>query len=262
MTPDPQIQTEIESSIEQLAPSSEPVSASSTVVIPRADACGNSAGAQLCESLGGDVVADAMREHASGADFAITNSGGLRADLTCPALDVSDRLLPGAAAPVLPDHAGSVLGVLPFGNLVATVDVTAPSSRGCSRTACHRCRPSPVGSRRSRACASSTTSRSQRTPESRRSSIKSPTGAVTSSVERRSILAPSTAYTVAENDFMVDGWRRVSELLFRGARRLRSASWMSRPTNYISANTPVTPTIQGRVSCIDPNRRGHRLQSP
>ena len=39
--------------------------------------------AGLCESLVGNVVTDAMRT-TYGADFAITNSGGLRADLTCP----------------------------------------------------------------------------------------------------------------------------------------------------------------------------------
>ena len=37
----------------------------------------------MCESLIGNVVADALRT-TYGVDFAITNSGGIRADLTCP----------------------------------------------------------------------------------------------------------------------------------------------------------------------------------
>jgi hypothetical protein len=57
----------------------------STVFIPRSDECGQSAG-RTCESLVGDVTTDAMRT-AYGTDFAITNSGGLRADLTCPTVD-------------------------------------------------------------------------------------------------------------------------------------------------------------------------------
>jgi len=54
----------------------------STVAIPRADSCGQSAG-RTCESLVGDVVTDALRTTYATA-FAITNSGGLRADLSCP----------------------------------------------------------------------------------------------------------------------------------------------------------------------------------
>ena len=51
--------------------------------ILRSDSCGGETG-RLCESLIGNVVTDAMR-FTYDADFAITNSGGIRADLTCPA---------------------------------------------------------------------------------------------------------------------------------------------------------------------------------
>ena len=57
-----------------------------------------------------------------GTDFAITNSGGLRADLTCPA---ADPARPTSARPPstrrrrhFPITRGQVLGVLPFGNVV------------------------------------------------------------------------------------------------------------------------------------------------
>ena len=67
----------------------------STKGIPRADQCGAADG-RLCESLVGDLVTDAMRStyRSIGAQFAITNSGGLRADLTCPGPGHSRRLLP------------------------------------------------------------------------------------------------------------------------------------------------------------------------
>ena len=52
----------------------------------------------------GNVVTDAMRT-TYGTDFAITNSGGLRADLTCPTPDTRRRLLPGVHAAAVPDHA-------------------------------------------------------------------------------------------------------------------------------------------------------------
>jgi 5'-nucleotidase, C-terminal domain len=52
------------------------------VFVPRTEACGNTQG-RTCEPLEGNVTTDAMRT-TYGTDFAITNSGGLRADLTCP----------------------------------------------------------------------------------------------------------------------------------------------------------------------------------
>ncbi len=58
---------------------------SSTVFIPRSDACGNALG-RTCESKVGNVVADALRT-TYGTNFAIVNSGGLRDALTCPTTD-------------------------------------------------------------------------------------------------------------------------------------------------------------------------------
>ena len=58
----------------------------SSVRIPRSDACGRADG-RLCESLIGDLTTDAMRITYN-TDFAITNAGGIRANLTCPSPDV------------------------------------------------------------------------------------------------------------------------------------------------------------------------------
>ncbi|MDQ3541607.1 MAG: alkaline phosphatase family protein, partial [Chloroflexota bacterium] len=86
--------------------------------ILRPDICGGETG-RLCESLIGNVVTDAMR-FTYDADFAISNSGGIRADLTCPATDNPDDF----CAADLEANAitrGQVLGVLPFGNVAVTV---------------------------------------------------------------------------------------------------------------------------------------------
>ena len=72
----------------------------------------------------GDIVTDAMRLSFDGVDFAITNSGGLRADLTCPSPDIADDFCGSFTPPPWPITRGQVLGVLPFGNLVATVDMS------------------------------------------------------------------------------------------------------------------------------------------
>src|SRR6185312_14257045 len=71
------------------------------------------------------VTTDAMQARYSsiGVQFAITNSGGLRADLTCPTTDLSGDFCPAFTPPPYPITRGQSLGVLPFGNIVVTLDV-------------------------------------------------------------------------------------------------------------------------------------------
>ncbi len=89
--------------------------------IPRSDSCGGPTG-RVCESLIGNVITDAMR-FTYDADFAIINSGAIRADLTCPPEDSPDDF----CAADLPENAitrGQTLAVLPFGNVAVTVDLS------------------------------------------------------------------------------------------------------------------------------------------
>ena len=79
---------------------------------------------RTCESLVGNVVTDAMRTKyaAIGVEFAITNSGGLRDP------DLSDGGHRGDfpasySPPPFPITRGRDLEVLPFGNIVVTLDI-------------------------------------------------------------------------------------------------------------------------------------------
>lgn len=119
VTPDPAIQARIDELNAQLAPILSSVIGNSTRFIPRADACGNAEG-RTCESLVGNVVTDAMRTTPA-VNFAITNSGGLRADLTCPTTDNPNDFCPSYTPPPFPITRGQVLTVLPFGNIVVSV---------------------------------------------------------------------------------------------------------------------------------------------
>src|SRR4026207_66469 len=58
-----------------------------------------------------------------GVDFAITNSGGLRADLTCPSPDITGDFCPSFTPPPWVITRGQSLALLPFGNIVATLAV-------------------------------------------------------------------------------------------------------------------------------------------
>ncbi|HLE13747.1 MAG TPA: alkaline phosphatase family protein, partial [Anaerolineales bacterium] len=124
VTPDPAIQARIDDLNAQLTPILGTVIGSSTVEILRSDACGRSDG-RLCESLVGDVTTDSMRSKYSsiGVEFAITNSGGLRDRLTCPAAGGGSGLCPSFTPPPYLITRGQVLAVLPFGNVVVTLSV-------------------------------------------------------------------------------------------------------------------------------------------
>jgi 2',3'-cyclic-nucleotide 2'-phosphodiesterase (5'-nucleotidase family)/predicted AlkP superfamily phosphohydrolase/phosphomutase len=146
VTPDPAIQSRIDDLNNQLKPIFGIVVGHSTVVIPRADACTAATGrvdGRACESLVGDLTTDAMRL-TYGTDFALTNSGGLRADLTCPVgasdPNASDFCLP-AIYPVpngsglYPITRGQVNGVLPFGNQSSTLTINGPELKDYLETA-------------------------------------------------------------------------------------------------------------------------------
>jgi 2',3'-cyclic-nucleotide 2'-phosphodiesterase (5'-nucleotidase family) len=146
VTPDPTIQAKLDGLNAQLAPIFNTVLGESTVVVPRADACAAATGrvdGRACESLIGDLVTDAIRS-AYGTDFALTNSGGLRADLTCP-VGVTDPnaqdFCPSSVYPVpnaathYPITRGQVLGVLPFGNVSATLAINGAELKTYLETA-------------------------------------------------------------------------------------------------------------------------------
>src|SRR5215212_9824714 len=129
----------------QLAPIFNTVLGKSTVVIPRADACTAATGrtdGRACESLIGDLVTDALRSQ-YGTDFALTNSGGLRADLTCPTGSNdpnANDFCPASLYPVpnagqYPITRGQVLGVLPFGNVSATLAINGAELKDYLETA-------------------------------------------------------------------------------------------------------------------------------
>ena len=132
ITPDPAITAKITELNALAAPIFNTKVGESGVVIPRADACAAATGrtdGRACESLIGDLVTDAIRS-AYGTDFALTNSGGLRANLTCPTVDDPQDFCPASLYPIpdangkYPITRGQVLGVLPFGNVSATLTIT------------------------------------------------------------------------------------------------------------------------------------------
>lgn len=241
VTPDPDIQARIDELNAQLAPILGTVIGNSSRFIPRADACGNGAG-RTCESLVGNVTTDAMRT-TYGVDFAITNSGGLRADLTCPTTDNPSDFCPAYTPPPYPITRGQVLGVLPFGNIVVTLQVNGaelktmlengvsamPGVNGKFPQVSGLCFTynisAPAGNRVTSAV--------------RQAADGSCTGAAVD-------LTAASTYTIAENDFMVSGGDGYPNFLSRATTRDIMDQVLA---DYITAQGIISPAIQGRIAC-------------
>lgn len=256
ITPDPEIQAEIDDLNAQLGPIFNEVVGDSTKAIPRADQCGRLDG-RLCESLVGNVVTDSMRTTYSsiGVDFAITNSGGLRADLTCPTTDNPDDFCPASlypfAAGAFPITRGQVLGVLPFGNIVVTVDVggdvlkTMLENGVSAMPAANGRFPQVSGLCFTYDIAATAGSRV--------------TGAVLADASGNCTATPvdltsATTYKIAENDFMANGGDGYPNIYSQSTSQAIMDQVLA---DYITGASPISPIVKaapdGRINCTDSN---------
>jgi 2',3'-cyclic-nucleotide 2'-phosphodiesterase (5'-nucleotidase family)/predicted AlkP superfamily phosphohydrolase/phosphomutase len=238
VTPDPTIQAMIDELTAELAPIFSTVIGNSTVYIPRSDACGRADG-RLCESLIGDVTTDALRKTYN-TDFAITNSGGLRANLTC---DSGAAFCPTYTPPPYPISRGQVLAVLPFGNVVFTASINGaelktflengvsamPSAQGKFPQVSGLCFTYDI----------SVAAGSRVLSAVRQAADGSCTGAPID-------LTSASTYTIAENDYMASGGDGYPNIYARGTTQNIMDQVLA---DYITANTPISPVIQGRVVC-------------
>ncbi len=241
ITPDPAIQQRIDDLNAQLSPILSTVIGSSTRFVPRSDACGNPAG-RTCESLVGNIVSDAMRQ-TYGVDFAITNSGGLRDALTCPTTDNPNDFCPSYTPPPFPISRGQVLTVLPFGNVVTTLQVNGAELKtmlenGVSQMPAANGRFPQV----SGLCFSY--------------DISAPAGSRVTSAARQAAdgtcsgpavdLTAASSYAIAENDFMSGGGDGYPNFFSRATTREVMDQVVA---DHVAAHTPVAPAIQSRITC-------------
>jgi 2',3'-cyclic-nucleotide 2'-phosphodiesterase (5'-nucleotidase family)/predicted AlkP superfamily phosphohydrolase/phosphomutase len=251
VTPDPAIQARLDELTAQLAPILGVVIGTSTVEILRSDVCGRIDG-RLCESLVGDVTTDAMRdayEHL-GVQFAITNSGGLRDRLTCPAAGGGSGFCPPSTPPPYLITRGQVLAVLPFGNVVVTLEVNGvelktmlengvssmPSANGRFPQVSGLCFrydiEATVGNRVMKVVA------------------QNPDGSCDIDGGTALDLTAAATYKIAENDFMAAGNDGYPNFFSRQTTQNIMDQVLA---DYVTASSPISPSIQGRISCFDAN---------
>jgi 2',3'-cyclic-nucleotide 2'-phosphodiesterase (5'-nucleotidase family) len=241
VTPDPGIQRRINELNMELGPILGGVIGQSTRYVPRADACGQSAG-RTCESLIGNIVADALRLTYA-TDFALTNSGGLRSDLTCPVVDNANDLCPAYTPPPFEISRGQVLSVLPFGNVAATLQLNGAELKTMLENGVSRM-PAADG----------------RFPQISglcfTYNISAPVGSRVTAVVRQAAdgscngaavdLSAGSTYTLATNDFTAGGGDEYPLFTPRVTTREILDQLVA---NYLAANSPVAPAIQGRIVC-------------
>jgi 2',3'-cyclic-nucleotide 2'-phosphodiesterase (5'-nucleotidase family) len=245
VTPDPTIQMMIDNLNTELGPIFNTVMGESTVKIPRSDACGRADG-RLCESLIGDVTTDALRSTYS-TNFAITNAGGLRADLTCPFPDIAGDFCPAFTPPPYLITRGQVLAVLPFGNVVFTVDISGTELKAYLENGVSEM---PAANGRFAQVSGLCFTYEITAPKGSRVT-KAVYQAADGSCTLAAIdLTDASIYRIAENDFMATGGDGYPNVYARGTTQNIMDQVLA---DYISANTPVNPTIQGRIVCTDAN---------
>lgn len=241
VTPDPAIEAMLQPYRDQLAPIFNTEIGQSTMVIPRADACLNGNG-RTCESKIGNLITDAMRKTYN-TDFAITNAGGIRADLTCPATDVPTDFCPAFTPPPFPITRGQAQTVLPFGNVVVTLQVNGaelktmlengvfamPAVQGRFPQVSGLCFTYDIHA----AAGSRVTSAVRQTADG------SCTGTAVD-------LTAGVTYNIAENDFMASGGDFYPNFFSRATTRDVMVNVVA---DYIGDNSPITPAIQGRITC-------------
>jgi 2',3'-cyclic-nucleotide 2'-phosphodiesterase (5'-nucleotidase family) len=244
VTPDPTIQARINDLNAQLQPILGTVIGSSDVYVPRADSCGNGVG-RTCESLVGNIVSDAVRATygSTGVEFVVSNSGGLRADLTCPTTDNTSDFCPAYTPPPFLISRGQVLTVLPFGNIVVTLQVNGAELKSMLENGVSAM--PGVNGKFPQVSGLCFTYDIQAAPGSRvlsavrQAADGSCTGAAID-------LTAAATYKIAENDFMASGGDGYPNF----ASRATSQGILDQVTaDYVATNSPLHPTIQGRIVC-------------
>lgn len=247
VTPDPAVATMLAPYRTALEPILGVIVGSAGKVIPRSDSCGTGNG-RTCESLIGNLVTDGMLAHFPDADFAITNAGGLRANLTCPLVDSPTDFCLGGQDPADIDITrGQTFAVLPFGNFAVTVDMTGAEFKTMLENGVSQM-PGINGRFGQVAGVCFTYDIAAAAGSRVTGAFQEVDGVCTAAPVD---LSGAASYTVAMNDFMAFGGDFYPNFALR---QVSDGTTLEQTlADYVGANAPVNPTIHGRIVCTDTN---------
>ncbi|MBX0326407.1 5'-nucleotidase C-terminal domain-containing protein [Oscillochloris sp. ZM17-4] len=169
----------------------------------------------------GNLVADAMLEktRSRGGQLVITNGGGIR-----------------AAIPAGPVTVGQVLEVLPFGNTLATIDVTGAQVKEAVDNGVSQVES---GAGRFPQIAGFSFTYDPALP---------PNSRVTSVSYNGAPMDPAATFRVVTNNFMLTGGDGYTAFT-RGSNPLDTGLILADVVqDYIAANSPVSPAVDGRIA--------------
>ena len=193
--------------------------------------------ARLHESAMGNMVTDAMRVKYPGIDAAFTNSGGLRADLLMAPPSAGEQ--PGEIT------WGEMFAVLPFGNRTVILTLTgAQLEQAFLNGFSPACDPNVHTGRFPQLSGLKVTFTCNGTTPVITGMWKTPNGPAGTATP----IGPSDTVRLVINDFMFTGgdgytvFSQGTDVLQPGDDLLQVA------IDYISANSPVAPVVEGRIT--------------
>jgi 2',3'-cyclic-nucleotide 2'-phosphodiesterase (5'-nucleotidase family) len=191
---------------------------------------------RLFESAMGNMVADAMRLKYPGVDGALTNSGGLRADLVCTP--------PSAGEAACQITWGEVFSVLPFGNRTVILTLTgAQLTQGLLNGVSPRCNPQVATGRFPQVAGLKISYSCNGTTPVITELSKAPNG-VNGPLTP---IGPTDTVRLVTNDFMFTGGDGYTVLA--GATNVQQPGddLLAVTIDYISSRSPVNPQVEGRI---------------
>lgn len=214
----------------------------SSAEIPRTDSCGNLAGI-ICESAIGNVVADSMRVTYS-TDVALTNSGGLRDALTCPAIDVASDFCDPSEPPPFLITRGQMSTAVPFGNLVVTVSLSGIELRAILEHSV-AILPAPLGRFVQLSGMCFTYDPDQPSGSRVVGAVRQmPDGSCTGAAVD---LTAGASFTLATTDYIGAGGAGFPVPTGTFTTRDLDVEVLA---DWLASQGPITPMIQGRVACV------------
>jgi 2',3'-cyclic-nucleotide 2'-phosphodiesterase (5'-nucleotidase family) len=192
---------------------------------------------RLFESAMGNMVADAMRQKYPGLDAAVTNSGGLRADLVCSP--------PSAGEANCAITWGEMFSVLPFGNRTVILTLTgAQLNSALLNGFSPRCNPAIATGRFPQVSGLRITYHCDGTNAVVDGVWMTPNGMGGPEIP----VGPADTVRLVTNDFMYTGGDGYTA--FTGGTNVLQPGddLLQVAIDYVTAHSPVAPVVEGRIT--------------
>ncbi len=191
---------------------------------------------RLNESAMGNMVADAMRLKYPGVDAALTNSGGLRADLNCTP--------PSASEAACEITWGEMFAVLPFGNRTVIETLTgAQLEQALLNGFSPVCNPAVATGRFPQVSGLVLTFACNGTNAVVTGMFKAPNGVGGTLTP----IGPADTVRIVTNDFMFTAGDGYTALAGGTNVQQPGDDLLQVAIDYVTANSPVNPSVDGRI---------------